>query len=373
MDFNLNWIYIAISWILLRWHELWALVFGARSDFAWIMAIIFLVITLRVLLFPVFVKQIKSQRQLQAMQPRMREIREKHKNDRQSASIEMQKLMRETGSNPLMGCLPAFLQLPFFFGIFHVLRQINPESDKAVGAMTQQYGWSVEQFNSASDAKLLGAPIGAAFNSPESFVTGLGGERSSVQLVAGVLVLIMVISQYITARQIMARSKAAASASDDSTANAQETVQKFMLYGLPLTLLVSGFFFPIGVVLYQVVNNLFSMGQQFWVIKKMPHPEESKPQEVSTAQAKALAPKPGVKPRREKLTSPQKNGADPSRAGTNAKADVNEATAVATSGAAVTGSGSQRVDRGGTGDKSGNTGRKGGSKKSKSRRKGGRI
>ncbi len=364
MDFNLNWIYIAISWILLRWHELWALVFGARSDFAWIMAIIFLVITLRVLLFPVFVKQIKSQRQLQAMQPRMREIKEKHKNDRQSAAIEMQKLMRETGSNPLMGCLPAFLQLPFFFGIFHVLRQINPESDQAVTAMTQQYGWSLEQFYAASDAALLGAPIGAAFNSPESFVNTLGGERSSVQLVAGVLVLIMVVSQYITARQIMARSKAAASASasDDAAANAQETVQKFMLYGLPLTLLVSGFFFPIGVVLYQVVNNLFSMGQQFWVIKKMPHPEESKPQDVSTDQAKALAPKPGVKPGRDKRVSPHEG----------ANVDEGEIAAV-TAASAVADHGGVRPGGATSGDKPGTAARNGRSRRSKSRRKGGRI
>lgn len=373
MDFNLNWIYIAISWILLRWHELWALIFGTKSDFAWILAIIFLVITLRVLLFPVFVKQIKSQRQLQAMQPRMREIREKHKNDRQSASIEMQKLMRETGSNPLMGCLPAFLQLPFFFGIFHVLRQINPESDIAVSAMTQQYGWSIEQFYAAADAKLIGAPIGAAFNSPESFVTGLGGERSSVQLVAGVLVLIMVISQYITARQIMARSKAAASVGDDSTAQAQQTVQKFMLYGLPLTLLVSGFFFPIGVVLYQVVNNLFSMGQQFWVIKRMPHEEDSKPQDVSTTQAKALAPKPGVKPRRDKLLSPGNNAADPSRVAVSTKARSGEPAAVAASGPPSDESGARRVARGKSDEKLDTDSGKSKSKKSKPRRKGGRI
>jgi len=303
VDFNLNWIYIAISWILLRWHGLWAVVFGEHSDVAWIFSIIFLVITLRVLLFPAFVKQIKSQRQLQAMQPKMREIREKHKNDRQTASIELQKLMKESGSNPLLGCLPIFLQLPFFFGIFHVLRQINPQSQTSLHAMTEQYGWSIDQFYAASDAKLFGAPIAAAFNSPEKFVANLGGQRSSVQIVAGVLVLIMVVSQYVTARQIMIRSKAAAASSDDSTANAQQTMQKVMLYGLPLTLLFSGFFFPIGVVLYQVVNNVFSMGQQFWVIKKMPHPTVEKPQEISIEKAKALAPKPGVKPQRDTQTA----------------------------------------------------------------------
>jgi YidC/Oxa1 family membrane protein insertase len=302
VDFNLNWIYIAISWILLRWHQLWALAFGAESDVAWILAIVFLVITLRVLLFPVFVKQIKSQRQLQAMQPKMREIREKHKNDRQTASVEMQKLMRESGANPLMGCLPMFLQLPFFFGIFHVLRTIKPDSPSAFRAMTHEYGWSANQFHAASDAKIFGAPIAAAFNSPEDFVSKLGGERSSVQIIAAVLVIIMVISQYITARQIMIRSKAAATASDDASANTQQTVQKVMLYGLPLTLLFSGFFFPIGVVLYQVVNNLFSMSQQFWVIKKMPHPMEERTQVVTVEKAKALAPKPGVKPQRDRAT-----------------------------------------------------------------------
>ncbi|MGH9903730.1 MAG: hypothetical protein ACRD68_18130, partial [Pyrinomonadaceae bacterium] len=148
-------------------------------------------------------------------------------------------------------------------------------------------------------------------------------------------------------------------------------VQKFMLYGLPLTLLFSGFFFPIGVVLYQVVNNLFSMGQQFWVIKKMPH-DDVKPQEVSAEQAKALAPKPGVKPGRDRLASPQGGGGDSPHVRSNGKAgSTKHGVVTAAKKAAV--QADREADREGSGEKSGGVNGKSKSKRPKSRRKGGRI
>src|SRR6187397_817396 len=127
----LDWIYIAISWILLRWHALWDTVlpgtnYWLSTNWDWILGIVFLVITVRIILFPVFVKQIRSQRAMQALQPKMKALQEKHKGDPQTLREEMMKLYQTEKVNPLMGCLPMLLQIPVFFGLFHVLRGLNP-------------------------------------------------------------------------------------------------------------------------------------------------------------------------------------------------------------------------------------------------------
>ena len=125
------------------------------TNWAWILAIVFLVVTVRVILFPVFVKQIKSQRAMQALQPKVKELQEKHKGDRETLQKEMMELYRTEKANPLMGCLPMFLQIPVFLGLFHVLRRLNPakHADKTL------YGWTADQFDSASSATLFTAPI----------------------------------------------------------------------------------------------------------------------------------------------------------------------------------------------------------------------
>ena len=149
LNFSLDWIYYAISWILLRWHALWDFI-GVPDDrvlgtnWAWILSIVFLVVTVRVILFPVFVKQIKSQRAMQALQPKVKVLQEKHKGDRETLQKEMMELYRTEKANPLMGCLPMFLQIPVFLGLFHVLRRLVPGRDADL------YGWSAEQFKSAT-------------------------------------------------------------------------------------------------------------------------------------------------------------------------------------------------------------------------------
>jgi YidC/Oxa1 family membrane protein insertase len=263
------------------------------------------VITVRIILFPVFVKQIKSQRAMQTLQPQVKELQEKYKGDKETLQKEVMELYKREKANPLMGCLPMFLQIPVFLGLFHVLRLIDPTSDKALKAMTTEYGWSIEQFTGAAGAKLFGAPIAAAFNSSAEKLAAMDANRLTVQIVAAVLVLIMVATTYITPRQMIART----GKNSDPT---QAMIQKFMLYGIPASLLVSGALFPIGVVIYWVTTNLFSMGQQFWVLKKLPPPNLDpkaalKAKEVSPEAAKALAPRPGVKP-----ANPKK-GARPAR------------------------------------------------------------
>jgi YidC/Oxa1 family membrane protein insertase len=261
----LNWIYTAISQILLFWHSVWSFMSGGTflgTNWDWILAIVFLVLTVRVVLFPLFVKQIRSQRAMQSLAPQIKALQEKHKGDRETLQKEMMELYRKEKANPLMGCLPMFLQIPVFLGLYHVLKRLNPvlPRDKTL------YGWTVAQFDSASHARLFDAPISAKFASSPLELLTLGASGTVVKIVAGALVLIMICTTFMTSRQMILKT----GWSPDPN---QRMIQKLMLYGIPASLLFSGYLFPIGVIIYWVVQNLFSLGQQFWVLHKYPPPK----------------------------------------------------------------------------------------------------
>jgi YidC/Oxa1 family membrane protein insertase len=280
----MDWIYTAISWILLRWHDLWDWALPGSGMFLatnwnWVLAIVFLVITVRVVLFPIFVKQIRSQRAMQALQPKMKELQQKYKGDQQTLREEMMKLYQTEKVNPLMGCLPLLLQIPVFFGLFHVLSYINPgETNKT------QYGWTAEQFDGAAGSALFTAPIPARFADGAEQLAALGAHGVGVKLVAGVLVLIMMLTTFMTSRQMILKT-------GWSQEPQQRMIQKLMLYGIPVSLLLSGWYFPIGVVIYWVVQNIFSLGQQYWVLHKYPPPvtENNIPPKSASARAREAA------------------------------------------------------------------------------------
>jgi YidC/Oxa1 family membrane protein insertase len=262
---SLDWIYFAISWILLRWHDLWGFI-GIPEDrflgtnWTWVLSIIFLVVTVRIILFPVFVKQIKSQRAMQALQPKVKELQNKHKGDRETLQKEMMELYKTEKANPLMGCLPMFLQIPVFLGLFHTLRRLNPGNTHKT-----LYGWTQSQFEHATSASLFTAPLPAKFGSPPADMVALHANGTTVKIIAGILVLIMMATTYATSRQMILKTGWA----EDPQ---QKMIQRLMLYGIPASLLVSGSLFPIGVIIYWVTNNLFTLSQQQWVLRKFPPP-----------------------------------------------------------------------------------------------------
>jgi YidC/Oxa1 family membrane protein insertase len=263
-------IYWVISKTLLFWHAAWQKVLGNGSflhtNWSWILAIVFLVLTVRAVLFPVFVKQIKSQRAMQALQPKIKELQEKHKGDRETLQKELMELYRTEKANPLMGCLPMFLQIPVFLGLFHVLKHLKPTMPTRLQTL---YGWGTGQFESASNAKLFGAPISARFLSPQVELDPLHASQTNVKIVAVVLIAIMIVTTFLTSRQMILKT----GWSEDPQ---QKMIQRLMLYGVPATLLFSGGAFPLGVVIYWVTTNLFSLGQQFWVLRKYPPPPAAK-------------------------------------------------------------------------------------------------
>src|SRR5262245_48396827 len=265
----MEWIYTGISWILLKWHAVFhAMHIGTwlNTDWDWVLAIVFLVLTLRAILFPVFIKQIKSQRAMQALQPKIAELREKHKGDRQALQQAQMELMRQEKANPLMGCLPLLVQIPVFIGLFHTLRHLNPVHIGTTAGQIHQmtlYGWTQSEFTSATGAKLFGAPIAASMRTGAADLLTMGATPLNVRLVAGVLIVIMIITTFLTQRQMILKTGWA-------TDPTQLMIQRLMMYGVPIGLIFSGTIFPIGVVIYWVTNNLFSLGQQFYVLRKFP-------------------------------------------------------------------------------------------------------
>ena len=253
MDSILKPLYIAVSWVIITIHGLLAPIFGANSGVSWSIAIIGLVIIIRIILIPLFVKQIKSQRALTALQPHMKEIQKKYKDDRQKQSEEMMKLYKEHKTNPLASCFPILAQAPIFFALFTVLNGIGKHPPVRHGVFTQA------DVVNAAQAKFFGAPISQTF---------LGSDITTVKIVTVILIAFMSITTFTTQRQLMMKGMPKMDASN----NMMLQQQKIMLYAFPVIFAISGVNFPIGVLIYWSTTNLWTWGQQFYVIKRNPTP-----------------------------------------------------------------------------------------------------
>jgi YidC/Oxa1 family membrane protein insertase len=245
-----------VATVLKAIHSFLSLFLQPSSGPAWGLSIVLLTVCVRLVLFPLFVKQIKSQRRMQELAPKIKELQAKHKGDRETMNVELMKLYKDNNANPISGCLPLILQLPVFFALFSVIREFKP------GA-SAKYGLSASDLLEGGKAKIFGAPISAAFNSPSSLLHQLGGSGTTGKAVALIMIVLMGATTFWTQRQMMARAGAAVD-------KQQQQIQKFMLYVLPLSFAVFGINFPVGVLLYWLTTNLWSMGQQAWVIKRMP-------------------------------------------------------------------------------------------------------
>jgi YidC/Oxa1 family membrane protein insertase len=250
--FPIKWV---IELLLVSFHSLFGF-FGLapESGISWVLSIVGLVLVVRSALIPLFVKQIKSQRNMMLVQPELQKLQKKYKgkNDRDSRekfAKEQMDLYKRTGSNPLSSCLPILVQIPIFMGLFFTLNDAQARKS-GVGPMNSELAI---QF---SEATLLGAKLS------ETFLTAT---TIQVQIMAGVMVFLMSASQFITQKQIIAKNQ------NPAVQNSQYMqTQKILLYVFPLIFVVSGVAFPIAVITYWLTSNFWTMGQQFIVIRNMP-------------------------------------------------------------------------------------------------------
>ncbi|GAA3362379.1 membrane protein insertase YidC [Streptomyces antimycoticus] len=259
MDTILGPLYDVVSWIIVQFHSFYSLIFDRDSGWAWGLSIVSLVVLIRICLIPLFVKQIKSTRNMQALQPKMKAIQERYKSDKQRQSEEMMKLYKETGTNPLSSCLPILAQSPFFISLYQVLNHIA--NNRTVGVITDQ-----ALLDSARNAHIFGAPLSVKFMDSASKVESLGASLTDVRIVTITMIVLMSASQFFTQRQLMTKNV------DLTVKTPFMQQQKMLMYVFPIMFAVFGINFPVGVLVYWLTTNVWTMGQQMFVIRRNPTP-----------------------------------------------------------------------------------------------------
>ncbi|MEU9554502.1 membrane protein insertase YidC [Streptomyces fumanus] len=247
-----------VSWVIVQFHSVYGALFGPDTGWAWGLSIVSLVVLIRICLIPLFVKQIKSTRAMQTLQPEMKKIQERYKNDKQRQSEEMMKLYKETGTNPLSSCLPILAQSPFFFALYHVLNGIA--TGDTIGVINERL------LESAQKAHIFGAPLAAKFTDGASKVDALGSSITDVRVVTAIMIVLMSASQFFTQRQLMTKNV------DTTVKTPFMQQQKMLMYVFPVMFAVFGINFPVGVLVYWLTTNVWTMGQQMYVIRNNPTP-----------------------------------------------------------------------------------------------------
>ncbi len=279
---SLDIVYYPVSWIMWVWYKLFGALLGPSNFFAWALSVMFLVFTLRALLYQPFVKQIRTTRQMQELQPQIKALQKKYGKDRQRMALEMQKLQREHGFNPILGCLPMLAQIPVFLGLYHVLRSFNrttggfgqPHMTVIENRMTGNYMFTPADVGHFLDANLWGAPIGAFMTQHAGLDAFTHFSRPAVIAVGTPVMLLAGIATYFNSRASVARQ------SPEAAANPQTAMMnKMALYVFPLGVVVGGPFLPLAIILYWFSNNIWTFAQQHYVFRMIEQEEEAKKKE----------------------------------------------------------------------------------------------
>jgi YidC/Oxa1 family membrane protein insertase len=303
----LNVVYEFVAWVLKEIYGGLSPVFGPTSGWTWAFSIVILVILMRLIMVPLFIKQMHTSRAMSALAPEMAALRKKYKDDKQTLNQETMKLYQQAGVNPLMGCLPVVLQLPLFFALFSVLRAIAEWTHGPT-----KYGLTHQMVVSAQHAKILGVTIADKF-----LFSGTTHVPLHARLVILATVIVSMVTTYLTVRQSMKRGMMPAATPD----NPMASTQKYMAYVMPLFAL-SGLYWQFGLVLYWVTTNLWTLGQQWVLFRRYPQPKTA----TATATAGTAATAPSLTARSSSSTPRRSASAQPGSNGSPARTRDSRAT-----------------------------------------------
>ncbi|WP_346728299.1 membrane protein insertase YidC [Microbacterium lacticum] len=254
--------------ILVFWHWIFtSLGLPADAGLTWVLSIIGLVVVVRSALIPLFVRYIKSQRKMMEIAPELRKVQEKYRGkkdqlSREAMSRETMALYKKHGTTPVSSCLPMLVQMPILLGMFYTLSDVKKHAEWGVGGvglLNKELTWQFYEAKLFGVAPLHTSLIEAVNRKPD------GWEATVTILV--ILVILMIASQFITQLQIISKNL-----SPEAKTGQAYQMQRIMLYILPLAFIFSGVFFPLGVVLYWFTSNIWTMVQQFLVIRNLPTP-----------------------------------------------------------------------------------------------------
>lgn len=274
-----RWLVSAILWLF---HTVFtSLGMDPASGWTWLLTIVGLTIVMRTLTIPLFMKQIRSMRGMQLIQPDMAKLQAKYKGktdqvSRQAMAQEQMALYKKHNVNPLASCFPILAQIPIFFGLFQVLNGVRGAAERNEGILMLN-AEMIHQFN---DGTLFGAPLFSTMLS-----TGHGNHTSTV-VIAIMLVIAMTVTMFISQKQLAAKN-----VSEATKQSPMYRQQQMIIYIFPIIFAVTGINFPIGVLVYWTVSNIWAMGQQYWVIRRNPTPGSEAERELNERRAaKGLPP-----------------------------------------------------------------------------------
>lgn len=257
----LYYIEYAVAWIMVQFHALLSTVMDPHSGWTWTLSIVGLTVVIRIVLIPLFVRQIRASRAMQLVAPELQAIQKKYKGktdqeSRQKLAQETMAVYKDGGANPFSSCLPILLQMPIFFALFRVLfyKVNDAAAGTAFGPLT------VELARSMKGSTLFGHTTVSS-----SFLNGPGGLEAKV--VAGVVIALMIVVTFVTQKELTMRNLPP-SALEGPMAN----TQKMMLYMLPFIYVISGPGMPLGVLIYWLTTNTWNLGQQWIIIRNSPTP-----------------------------------------------------------------------------------------------------
>ncbi|WP_349826661.1 membrane protein insertase YidC [Brevibacterium litoralis] len=283
----LQWV---VAWILAIFHNVFStLGMDPAGGWTWVLAIAGLTVVVRAVLIPLTVYQIKSQRKMQLIQPEIQRLQAKYKGktdqfSRQAMAEEQQALFKKAGTNPFASCLPLLVQMPIFFSLYRVifhLPTIAEGTQAPIGGVTQQLAQQAEA------ASIFGVSFADTFLSSGGFTEGW-----DVKVLTGIMIIAMGTMQFFAQRMMMSKNM-----SEAAMNNPFMQQQKMLLYVMPVVFAVGGVYFPVGVLVYWVVSNAWTVGQQWVVIRNMPAPGSQAEKELMERRArKGKAPLPGAKP-----------------------------------------------------------------------------
>ena len=243
--------------------------------------LVLLTILVRIAIIPLFLKQIRSSRAMQAIQPEMRKIQEKYKGkkdqlSRQAMAQEQMEMYRKHGTNPFASCLPILAQMPIFFGLYQVLMGV-PTAAQSNESVLMLPADLVHQFN---DSQIFGAQLFATMLHPGA------GDTTATVVQAVIMIVLMSATQFYIQKQLSVKNMSEAALNSPMFRQ-----QQMIMYIFPIIFAVSGINFPLGVMYYWTVSNLWSLGQQWWVIRNNPTPGSQAERELNARRAaKGLPP-----------------------------------------------------------------------------------
>jgi YidC/Oxa1 family membrane protein insertase len=244
-----------VAWVIMRIHAVLGAIFGPATGAAWGLTIVILVMFIRLLLIPLFVKQVNAQRKMAQHAPQLQELRKKYKNDKQRLNEETMKFYKENGVNPLAGCLPLIPQMIVFFALFNVLRAIT----EWTRGQQPKYGLTVPVVASAQQATIFGVHLG------DKLLFRASTEQLTLH-VAIVILLTVIVSASTTFMTVRQSAKRGLMQTNVDPSNPMAQSQKYMMYIVPFFSL-TGLYWQYGLVLYWVTTNVWTLGQQYFMFR----------------------------------------------------------------------------------------------------------